>query len=160
MPAAVVLLSGGLDSATTLAIARSQGFECHALSVYYGQRHSAELDAARRVALALGAQDHRVMNVDLAGIGGSALTDRSIAVPEHATTGIPVTYVPARNTLMLSLALAWAEVLGARAVVATPAASAGTASLQPAYQTLPATSRCSIMRAPARAPRPRQSSGW
>jgi 7-cyano-7-deazaguanine synthase len=113
MPAAVVLLSGGLDSATTLAIARSQGFECHALSVYYGQRHSAELDAARRVALALGAQDHRVMNVDLAGIGGSALTDRSIAVPEHATTGIPVTYVPARNTLMLSLALAWAEVLGA-----------------------------------------------
>jgi 7-cyano-7-deazaguanine synthase len=113
MPAAVVLLSGGLDSATTLAIARSQGFECHALSVYYGQRHSAELDAARRIALALGAHDHRVMNVDLAGIGGSALTDRSIAVPEHGTTGIPVTYVPARNTLMLSLALAWAEVLGA-----------------------------------------------
>jgi 7-cyano-7-deazaguanine synthase len=113
MPAAVVLLSGGLDSATTLAIARSQGFECHALSVYYGQRHSAELDAARRVAAALGAHDHRVMNVDLAGIGGSALTDLSIAVPEHGTTGIPVTYVPARNTLMLSLALAWAEVLGA-----------------------------------------------
>ncbi len=114
MPAAVVLLSGGLDSATTLAIARSQGFECYALSVHYGQRHSAELDAARRVAAALGALDHRVMNVDLAGIGGSALTDDSIAVPEHGTTGIPVTYVPARNTMMLSLDLAWAEVLGAR----------------------------------------------
>jgi 7-cyano-7-deazaguanine synthase len=114
MPAAVVLLSGGLDSATTLAIARSQGFECHALSVHYGQRHSAELDAARRVAAALGASDHRVMHVDLAGIGGSALTDASIAVPEQGTTGIPVTYVPARNTMMLSLALAWAEVLGAR----------------------------------------------
>jgi 7-cyano-7-deazaguanine synthase len=114
MPAAVVLLSGGLDSATTLAIARSQGFECHALSVHYGQRHAAELDAARRVATALGAREHRVMSVDLAGIGGSALTDSSIAVPEQATSGIPITYVPARNTIMLSLALAWAEVLGAR----------------------------------------------
>ena len=114
MPAAVVLLSGGLDSATTLAIARSQGFKCYALSVHYGQRHAAELDAARRVAAALGARDHRVMNVDLAGIGGSALTDSSIAVPEHGTTGIPITYVPARNTIMLSLALAWAEVLEAR----------------------------------------------
>jgi 7-cyano-7-deazaguanine synthase len=114
MASAVVLLSGGLDSATTLAMARSQGFECYALSVHYGQRHSAELDAARRVAAALGARDHRVMSVDLAGIGGSALTDASIAVPEHGTTGIPVTYVPARNTMMLSLALAWAEVLGAR----------------------------------------------
>jgi 7-cyano-7-deazaguanine synthase len=111
---AVVLLSGGLDSATTLAIARAQGFACFALSVHYGQRHSAELDAARRVATALGARDHRVMSVDLAGIGGSALTDSSIAVPEHGTTGIPVTYVPARNTMMLSLALAWAEVLGAQ----------------------------------------------
>src|SRR5689334_19861629 len=115
MPSAVVLLSGGLDSATTLAIARSQGFECYALSVHYGQRHSAELDAARRVATGLGAREHRVMSVDLAGIGGSALTDTSIAVPEQgATAGIPVTYVPARNTMMLSLALAWAEVLGAR----------------------------------------------
>jgi 7-cyano-7-deazaguanine synthase len=114
MPVAVVLLSGGLDSATTLAIARSQGFDCCALSVHYGQRHSAELDAARRVAAALGARDHRVMRVDLAGIGGSALTDESIAVPEDGTTGIPVTYVPARNTMMLSLALGWAEVLGAR----------------------------------------------
>ncbi len=92
---AVVLLSGGLDSATTLAIARSHGFECYALSVEYGQRHSAELDAARRVAASLGATDHRVMRVDLAGIGGSALTDLSIAVPEQGTSGIPVTYVPA-----------------------------------------------------------------
>jgi 7-cyano-7-deazaguanine synthase len=114
MPVAVVLLSGGLDSATTLAIARSQGFDCCALSVHYGQRHSAELDAAKRVAAALGARDHRVMRVDLAGIGGSALTDESIAVPEEGTTGIPITYVPARNTMMLSLALGWAEVLGAR----------------------------------------------
>jgi 7-cyano-7-deazaguanine synthase len=110
---AVVLLSGGLDSATALAIARSQGFECYALSVEYGQRHSAELDAARRVAAAAGVRDHRVMSVDLAGIGGSALTDKTIAVPESPTTGIPVTYVPARNTIMLSLALGWAEVLGA-----------------------------------------------
>jgi 7-cyano-7-deazaguanine synthase len=110
---AVVLLSGGLDSATVLAIARSQNFECYALSVEYGQRHSAELDAARRVAAAAGVSDHRVMRVDLAGIGGSALTDTSIAVPESPTTGIPVTYVPARNTIMLSLALGWAEVLAA-----------------------------------------------
>jgi 7-cyano-7-deazaguanine synthase len=113
---AVVLLSGGLDSATTLAVARSQGFECYALSVEYGQRHSAELDAAVNVARSLGAREHRVMRVDLAGIGGSALTDASIAVPEDGTagTGIPITYVPARNTMMLSLALAWSEVLGAR----------------------------------------------
>jgi 7-cyano-7-deazaguanine synthase len=114
MAPAVVLLSGGLDSATALALARSQGYECYALSVEYGQRHSAELDAARRVAKALGARDHRIMRVDLAGIGGSALTDSTIAVPEAPTTGIPVTYVPARNTMMLSLALAWAEVLAAR----------------------------------------------
>ena len=110
---AVVLLSGGLDSATALAIARSRNFDCYALSVEYGQRHSAELDAARRVAAAAGARDHRIMRVDLAGIGGSALTDKAIAVPESPTTGIPVTYVPARNTMMLSLALGWAEVLGA-----------------------------------------------
>jgi 7-cyano-7-deazaguanine synthase in queuosine biosynthesis/intein/homing endonuclease len=110
---AIVLLSGGLDSATTLAMARAQGFECYALSVDYGQRHSAELDAARRVAAAAGVRDHRIMHVDLAGIGGSALTDSSIAVPELPTTGIPVTYVPARNTIMLSLALGWAEVLEA-----------------------------------------------
>jgi 7-cyano-7-deazaguanine synthase len=111
---AVVLLSGGLDSATALAIARSQGFECYALSVEYGQRHCAELDAAKRVAKVMGTLDHRIMRVDLAGIGGSALTDHTIAVPEIPTSGIPVTYVPARNTMMLSLALAWAEVLGAR----------------------------------------------
>lgn len=111
---AVILLSGGLDSATVLAMARSQGFECYALSVEYGQRHSAELEAARRVAKAGGAREHRVMRVDLAGIGGSALTDHSIAVPETPSSGIPVTYVPARNTMMLSLALAWAEVLAGR----------------------------------------------
>ena len=110
---AVVLLSGGLDSATALAIARARALECYALSIAYGQRHEAELTAASRVAEALGAREHRVMQVDLAGIGGSALTDRSIAVPETATEGIPVTYVPARNTIMLSLALGWAEVLGA-----------------------------------------------
>jgi len=111
---AVVLLSGGVDSATALAIAREQRFACHALSVNYGQRHAAELEAARRVALAGGACEHRIMQVDLADIGGSALTDRAIAVPESPTEGIPVTYVPARNTIMLALALAWAEVLEAR----------------------------------------------
>jgi 7-cyano-7-deazaguanine synthase len=111
-----MLLSGGLDSATALAIAREQHFICHALSVDYGQRHAAELDAARRVAEAGGAHEHRIMRVDLAGIGGSALTDRAIAVPESASEGIPVTYVPARNTIMLALALAWAEVLEARDV--------------------------------------------
>ena len=110
---AVVLLSGGLDSATALAMARARGLECYALSIAYGQRHEAELSAASRVAEALGAREHRVMQVDLAGIGGSALTDRSIAVPETPSEGIPVTYVPARNTIMLSLALGWAEVLGA-----------------------------------------------
>jgi 7-cyano-7-deazaguanine synthase len=111
---AIVLLSGGLDSATVLAIARSKGYECYALSVEYGQRHRAELDAAKRVAAALGAQEHRVMRVDLAEIGGSALTDSRVAVPESPQPGIPVTYVPARNTLFLSLALGWAEVIGAR----------------------------------------------
>ena len=113
-PRAVVLVSGGLDSATALAIARAQGFECYALSVAYGQRHAIELEAAARVATAQGAREHRVMHVDLANIGGSALTDTGIAVPETPTSGIPVTYVPARNTIMLSLALAWAEVLDAR----------------------------------------------
>ncbi len=110
---AVVLLSGGLDSATVLALARQEGLTCHALSVHYGQRHHAELAAAARVAAALGAVEHRVMGVDLAGIGGSALTDPDIAVPEAPVSGIPVTYVPARNTLMLALAVGWAEVLGA-----------------------------------------------
>jgi 7-cyano-7-deazaguanine synthase len=110
---AVVLLSGGLDSATALALARARGFECYALSVQYGQRHGAELDAAGRVAAALGAREHRIMSVDLAGIGGSALTDLKVAVPETPTSGIPITYVPARNTMLLALALGWAEVLGA-----------------------------------------------
>ncbi|HYM42255.1 MAG TPA: 7-cyano-7-deazaguanine synthase QueC [Steroidobacteraceae bacterium] len=111
---AVVLLSGGLDSATALAIAAERGFACHALSVDYGQRHRAELEAARSVARSAGVRDHRIMRVDLAGIGGSALTDPAIAVPEQPTSGIPVTYVPARNTLMLALALGWAEVLEAQ----------------------------------------------
>ena len=111
---AVVLVSGGLDSATTLAIARDAGYACHALSFAYGQRHAAELAAARRVAESLGATAHRVMHLDELGrLGGSALTDDSIAVPDKPTEGIPVTYVPARNTVFLSLALAWAEVLGA-----------------------------------------------
>jgi len=110
---AVVLLSGGLDSATVLALAREAGLECHALSVSYGQRHQAEISAAARVARALGAREHRIMHVDLGRIGGSALTDNSIDVPTTPGEGIPVTYVPARNTIMLSLAMAWAEVLNA-----------------------------------------------
>jgi 7-cyano-7-deazaguanine synthase len=110
---AVVLLSGGLDSATVLAMARAREYECYALSVEYGQRHGAELDAARRLASVFGAREHRTMRVDLSGIGGSALTDTSISVPESPCTGIPVTYVPARNTLLLSLALGWAEVIHA-----------------------------------------------
>jgi 7-cyano-7-deazaguanine synthase len=113
-PSAIVLLSGGLDSTTVLAIARAQGFDCYTLAVSYGQRHAAELQAAARVAKVLGAVEHRQMNVDLAAIGGSALTDSSIAVPETATIGIPITYVPARNTLLLALALGWAEVVGAQ----------------------------------------------
>ncbi len=111
---AVVLPRGGLDSATALAIAHAQGFVAHALSVNYGQRHAAELAAATRIAAALGAAEHRTMRIDLAGIGGSALTDATLAVPELPAAGIPVTYVPARNTTLLSLALGWAEVLGAR----------------------------------------------
>jgi len=107
---AVILLSGGLDSATVLAMARAAGIECYALSVSYGQRHQAELNAAARVAHALGAKEHRIMHVNLGRIGGSALTDLSIDVPTAPGEGIPVTYVPARNTIMLSLALAWAEV--------------------------------------------------
>ena len=113
MKKAVVLLSGGLGSATCLAIARSQGFESYCLSFNYGQRHCAELVAADRVVKALGAAEHRIVNFGLAQFGGSALTDTSIAVPtDGVQPGIPVTYVPARNTIMLSLALAWAEVLG------------------------------------------------
>jgi 7-cyano-7-deazaguanine synthase len=110
---AVVLVSGGMDSAVTLALAREQGFDCHALSVDYGQRHSSELEAARRVALALGAREHKTVHVDLRSIGGSALTD-DIDVPADGGAGIPITYVPARNTIMLSIALGWAEVLGAQ----------------------------------------------
>jgi len=113
---AVVLLSGGLDSATVLAMARSQGYRCHALSVDYGQRSQAELQAARRVAAALGAAEHRVVRIDLGGFGGSALTDAAIDVPTAGVQAgvIPVTYVPARNTVLLSLALGWAEVLEAQ----------------------------------------------
>ncbi|HMN66641.1 MAG TPA: 7-cyano-7-deazaguanine synthase QueC [Burkholderiaceae bacterium] len=112
---AVVLLSGGLDSATVLALAREQGRDCYALSLRYGQRHATELDAAARVAAALGAARHEIVDVDLSRFGGSALTDASIAVPEQAGApgAIPVTYVPARNTIMLSIALGWAEVLDA-----------------------------------------------
>lgn len=118
MKPAVVLLSGGMDSAVVLAIAREQGFACHALSVAYGQRHTSELAAAAQVARALGAATHKTVDVDLRSIGGSALTDDTIGVPldddAHAIgTGIPATYVPARNTIMLSVALGWAEVLGA-----------------------------------------------
>jgi len=111
---AVILLSGGLDSATVLAMALAEGYACYTMSFDYGQRHRAELQAAERVARQLGAVEHKVVGIDLNGIGGSALTDDSIAVPEEPGEGIPVTYVPARNTLFLSLALGWAEVLGAR----------------------------------------------
>ena len=111
---AVVLLSGGLDSATTLAIARERGHRCHALSFDYGQRHAMELAAARRVATALGAVEHRVLNMPIGQFGHSALTDPGIAVPENPTDGIPVTYVPARNTVFLACALGYAEVLGAQ----------------------------------------------
>lgn len=110
---AVVLVSGGLDSTTVLALARKQGFACYSLSFDYGQRHRAELFAAERVSAALGDVEHKVVRLNLDSIGGSALTDDAIAVPEEATEGIPVTYVPARNTVFLSIALGWAEVLGA-----------------------------------------------
>jgi len=109
---AVVLLSGGLDSATVLAMARAQGFDCYALSLDYGQRHHAELAAAGRVAGSLGVSEHKVLPLSLDVIGGSALTDSSIDLPEAGGEGIPVTYVPARNTVFLALALGWAEVLG------------------------------------------------
>jgi 7-cyano-7-deazaguanine synthase len=111
---AVVLISGGLDSTTVLAIACSQGYDCYTLSFDYGQRHRAELSAAQHTAEALGAKEHKIISLDLRAIGGSALTDDAIAVPEQETQGIPVTYVPARNTIFLSIALGWAEVLGAQ----------------------------------------------
>lgn len=113
---AVVLLSGGLDSATCLAMAKAAGFTCYGLSFDYGQRHRAELDSAARLAKASGLADYKVIPVDMRGIGGSALTDDKIAVPEEASDGIPVTYVPARNTVFLSYALGWAEVLDADAI--------------------------------------------
>src|SRR5579863_6114510 len=113
MKQAVVLLSGGLDSATTLAVAHRDGYACHVLSFAYGQRHRAELDAAARVARAQGVSDHKTVNLDLSAIGGSALTDASIPVPDHPTQGIPSTYVPARNTVFLAVAMGWAEVLEA-----------------------------------------------
>jgi len=114
MARAVVLVSGGLDSATVLAMARAQGYDCHALSFDYGQRHRIELEAARRVATSLGAVVHRVVKLDIGWMGGSALTDTNISVPDQPTTGIPITYVPARNTVFLAIALGWAEVLVAR----------------------------------------------
>ncbi|WP_045224088.1 7-cyano-7-deazaguanine synthase QueC [Methyloterricola oryzae] len=113
---AVILLSGGLDSATCLAMARQQGFACHALSFDYGQRHGAELQAARKVAERGGAVEHKIIHIGLDSIGGSALTDTRIAVPDHPQAGIPVTYVPARNTVFLAFALGWAEVLDAQAI--------------------------------------------
>jgi len=115
-PAAVVLVSGGLDSSTCLAIAREQGYRCYGLTVDYGQRHDAEIAAAGRIAEHLGVQAHRCVQIDLRQFGGSALTDETIEVPEAGGEGIPVTYVPARNTVMLSLALAWAEVLEAQSI--------------------------------------------
>jgi len=116
MSRAVILLSGGLDSATTLAIARAEGYECFALSCLYGQRHAAELEAARRIAGALGVAAHREIEIPIGQFGGSALTDDALAVPENGGKGIPITYVPARNTVLLSLALVWAEVLDADAI--------------------------------------------
>lgn len=113
---AVVLLSGGLDSTTALAMAKASGAECYAISFNYGQRSSAELLAAERIAKSMGVVDHQVVNIDMGKIGGSALTDESIDVPEDEPEGIPVTYVPARNTVFLSFALGWAEVLGAQEI--------------------------------------------
>jgi len=113
-PKAVVLISGGLDSATTLAIAQEQGYECYALSMDYGQRHRVELKAAHWIAESFSVAEHKVINIGLDELGGSALTDDTISIPEELGEGIPITYVPARNTIFLSLALGWAEVIGAR----------------------------------------------
>lgn len=116
MKRAVILLSGGLDSATVLAIAKSQGYDCYTISFDYGQRHRAELEASARLSMSLGATEHKVINIDLTAIGGSALTDSSIDVPSQHEEGIPITYVPARNTVFMSIALGWAEVLNAQAI--------------------------------------------
>ncbi len=116
MKRAVILLSGGLDSVTTLAIAQQQGFECYTLSFDYGQRHDVELKAATKISKKMGAKQHKVIAINLRSIGGSALTDNTIDVPDHHEEGIPVTYVPARNTVFLSIALGWAEVLKAEAI--------------------------------------------
>jgi 7-cyano-7-deazaguanine synthase len=113
---AVILVSGGLDSSTVLAIAAKQGYQCYTLSFDYGQRHRSELDAAIRVSESMSVVEHKVIKLDLQAIGGSALTDTTIAVPEKETAGIPVTYVPARNTVFLSIALGWAEVIGANKI--------------------------------------------
>ena len=113
---AVILVSGGLDSATVLAIAKEQGYDCYALSMDYGQRHRVELERAKKVAETNGAIDHRIVRIDIGNFGGSALTDNDIDVPTHETDDIPVTYVPARNTVFLSVALGWAEVLDAKAI--------------------------------------------
>ena len=135
MPVAIVLLSGGLDSATTLAMARADGLEAHCLTIDYGQRHRAELAAAVRVAASLGAASQKVLSIDLRQFGGSALTDAAIAVPEQASAGIPVTYVPARNTIFLSLALAFAEVREADAIYigANAVDYSGYPDCRPAY---------------------------
>ncbi|WP_438970557.1 7-cyano-7-deazaguanine synthase QueC [Methylophaga sp.] len=116
MKRAVILLSGGLDSATVLAIAKSEGYDCYTISFDYGQRHRAELKASAKLAQSMGAIEHKVINIDLTAIGGSALTDNSIDVPEQHEEGIPITYVPARNTVFMSIALGWAEVLKAEAI--------------------------------------------
>ena len=116
MKRAVILLSGGLDSVTALAMAKSQGFDCHTLSFNYGQRHDSELAASAKLSKLHGAIEHKVINIDLRSIGGSALTDDNFAVPEQEQQGIPITYVPARNTVFLSIALGWAEVLSAQAI--------------------------------------------
>ncbi|MFK8053707.1 MAG: 7-cyano-7-deazaguanine synthase QueC [Woeseiaceae bacterium] len=113
---AIVLLSGGLDSSTILAMAKQAGYDCYCVSFDYGQRHDAELGASKRIATLMGCAEHRVMGIDFAGIGGSALTDENLDVPEEPGDGIPITYVPARNTVFLSMALGWAEVIGAEAI--------------------------------------------
>lgn len=166
MKRAVVLLSGGLDSATVLAMARKEGYACYALSVDYGQKHAAELLAAARVAHHLGAFEHRVVRLDMGQFGGSALTDSTIAVPESLQEGIPSTYVPARNTVMLALALGWAEVLGAEAIfIGVNAVDySGYPDCRPAYveafqKLADVATRCAIEGVPIRIRAPLQHLG-